>query len=55
MNLSTTRVLNIRLFKVGGIWFLKLGRINLSFSVSRELRGFEHGSAMVCSRGCLEH
>lgn len=29
------RFFNIRLFKVGGIWFLKLGRINLAFSVSR--------------------
>ena len=26
---------NFRRRKVGGIWFVKLGRINLSFSVSR--------------------
>lgn len=26
---------NIRLFRVGGIRFLKLGRLNVSFSVSR--------------------
>jgi hypothetical protein len=26
---------NVSLRKVGGIWFLKLGRINLSFCVSR--------------------
>jgi hypothetical protein len=32
--------LNIRAFKVGGIWFLKLGRLTFSFCVSRELRGF---------------
>lgn len=28
-------ILNVSRRKVGGIWFVKLGRINLSFSVSR--------------------
>jgi hypothetical protein len=28
-------VFNFKRRKVGGIWFVKLGRINLSFSVSR--------------------
>lgn len=31
---------NVRLRKVGGIWFLKLGRITMSLCVSRELKGF---------------
>lgn len=31
------RFLNIRFFKIGGISFLKLGRINISFSISRQL------------------
>jgi hypothetical protein len=36
--------LNYRRRKVGGIWFLTLGRINLSFSVSRCLnKCFEQG------------
>jgi hypothetical protein len=29
------RILNVSHRKVGGIWFVKLGRINISFSVSR--------------------
>lgn len=28
-------IFNVTARKVGGIWFLKLGRINLSFCVSR--------------------
>lgn len=33
-------VFNIRLRKVGGIRFLKLGRITITLSVSRDLKGF---------------
>ena len=45
------RVFNISRLKVGGIWFLKIGRINISFSVSRAYRDFG-GNAMVvnCDR-----
>jgi hypothetical protein len=32
------RIFNISRRKVGGIWFVKLGRINISFSVSRPKR-----------------
>jgi len=32
--------LNVRLRKVGGIWFLKLGRVNVSFCISHQLKGF---------------
>jgi hypothetical protein len=32
------RVFNISTFKVGGIRFIKLGRINVAISVSREYR-----------------
>lgn len=31
----TVPIFNVSRRKVGGIWFVKLGRINLSFSVSR--------------------
>lgn len=31
----TAPIFNVSRRKVGGIWFVKLGRINLSFSVSR--------------------
>ncbi len=31
----TSRIFNVRWFKVGGIRFLILGRINISFSISR--------------------
>ncbi len=35
------RVFNIRTFVVGGLRFLKLGRITIVFCISRELRGFQ--------------
>lgn len=31
----TVPIFNVSRRKVGGVWFVKLGRINLSFSVSR--------------------
>lgn len=31
---------NIRTFKVGGVRWIKIGRINISFCVSRQLKGF---------------
>ncbi len=34
------RILNIRTFVVGGLRFIKLGRITIVFCVSRQLRGF---------------
>jgi hypothetical protein len=41
MNMRGT-VFNVRLIKVGGIWFLTLGRVHFSFCVSRTIpRCFE--------------
>lgn len=37
------RVFNVRLHKVGGIWFLHLGRIHFSFCVSRVLTDATRG------------
>lgn len=31
----TQRIFNVSRRKVGGIWFVKLGRVNISFCVSR--------------------
>lgn len=45
-------IFNVTLRKVGGIWFLKLGRINLSFCVSRRrdvLPGWMTGRALDMS------
>jgi hypothetical protein len=34
------KLFNIKSFRVGGIRWIKIGRINISLSVSKELKGF---------------
>lgn len=41
MNTATGPIFNVRLRKVGGIWFLTLGRVHFSFCVSRQPTNLE--------------
>lgn len=43
------RVFNVSCRKVGGITFLKIGRFNVSFSISREYKPIGEKAPAICS------